>query len=130
LAWSSNPSASRGFLQTGEGTGALVEGLVEVVAGDLVGRAFGHRGPPFLLPFPVAVVGTGDHEVFAVGTVALERAVEAADDRLERAQPVLGGDRGQIDQLPLGGAFSTSVGVSTSRPGCVAPGPVPQICCR
>jgi hypothetical protein len=77
----------------------------------------GECGPALFLLFPVAVVGTGEHEVFAACAVPVERAIEAADDGFERAQPVLGRDGGQVHQSLRGAVLLGVGGVSTSWPG-------------
>src|ERR1022692_1326764 len=91
-----------GFLQPGDRCRAGFERLVEVVTGVLAGGAFGERGLALFLAFPVVVVGAGQDEVLAGVAGLAERAAGAARDGLERAQPVLDGDDGEVDQQPGG----------------------------
>src|ERR1022692_3919109 len=91
-----------GFLQPGDRRRAGLERLVEVVTGVLAGGAFGERGLALFLAFPVGVVSAGQDEMLAGVARLAEGAVGAAGDRLERAQAVLDGDDGEVDQQPGG----------------------------
>ena len=55
----------RAFFEAGQGGRARLEGPVDISRAVWSGAPLGYRGPAFLLPFPVAVVGAGDHEVLA-----------------------------------------------------------------
>ena len=93
------PDSQQRLFEAGQGLGTFLERSVDVAARGLVRSAFGHRGPAFFLPLPIAVICAGHHEVLARVALAIEGAIVTTDDGFECAQAVLGRDGSEVDQL-------------------------------